>query len=761
MGIQIGSRIGPYEIQSLLGSGGMGEVYRARDTRLLRDVALKTLLPSFSQDPERLRRFEQEARTAGSLNHPNILAVHDFGMLNDLPYLVVELLEGETLRSVIDHQALSTSSAIHYAVQIASGLSAAHERGTIHRDLKPENIFITQDGVVKILDFGLAKLVESGGDESTSRFPTAGKTSPGALLGTLAYMSPEQARGKEVSVASDIFSFGVVLYEMLSGNRPFQAEAAADVVSSILRDQPDWTEISRKAPPELVRMLIHCLEKNPQDRFQSARDLSFALRMVEANLFAQSGKQEPWSRTDPAGKSIAVLPFTDMSPQKDQEYFCDGIAEELITALTKIPGLRIASRTSAFQYKNQRGDIRQIGQHLNVGTILDGSVRKAANRVRITAELVDASNGYHLWSEKYDRDLEDIFVIQDEIARTIVETLKIQLTGSPDQNLVQRYTENMDAYNLYLQGRHHWKTRTYAGIRKAIECFQAAISRDPDYALAYAGLADCYSIYGFYAFEPPEEVYPKAMEAARKSLEIDPLLPEGHLSLGAAVVYFDYDWERGEAAMRRAFEINPQFGLAHCWYSGFLTLAGRNEEGAAAIKKALQIDLLSPFFSSFSALNSYVGRRYDQALQELNKALEIDPQFLLALWYAGLSYLKKSAYEQAIDFMTRCVSVSQGSTFFMSYLAMTYGMAGDAAKAIELLDQMVERSRTEYVAPLHLARCYLGLNQVDRFFVELDRAYRERNVLIYLPCMPEFDSVRSDPRFADLMTRLKRTSNYE
>jgi len=736
----------------------MGEVYRARDTRLLRDVALKTLLPSFSRDPERLRRFEQEARTAGSLNHPNILAVYDFGVVNDLPYLVVELLEGETLRGAIDRQVLTTSSAIHYAVQIASGLSAAHERGTIHRDLKPENIFLTQDGVVKILDFGLAKLVESRGNESLSMFPTTERTAPGTVLGTVAYMSPEQARGKDVTAASDIFSFGVVFYEMLTGKRPFEAAAAADVISSILRDQPDWTEISRKAPPELVRILIHCLEKNPQDRFQSARDLSFALRMVEANLFVQSGRQEAWNKSsDAGGTSIAVLPFTDMSPQKDQEYFCDGIAEELITALTKIPGLRVASRTSAFQYKNQRGDIRQIGQHLNAGTILDGSVRKAANRIRITAELVDASNGYHLWSEKYDRDLEDIFAIQDEIARTIVETLKIQLAGPTDQTLFQRYTDNMDAYNLYLQGRHYWKTRTYAGISKAVECYQEAIAKDPEYALAYAGLADCFSIYGFYAFEPPEEVYPKAMEAARKSLEIDPLLPEGHLSLGAAVVYFDYDWERGEASMRRALEINPQFGLAHCWYGGFLTLAGRNEEGAAAIRKALQIDPLSPFFSSFAALNSYVGRRYDQALQELNKALEIDPQFLLALWYAGLSYLKKPAYEQAIDFMTRSVSVSQGSTFFMSYLAMTYGMAGDAAKAIELLDQMVERSRTEYVAPLHLARCYLGLNQVDRFFVELDRAYRERNVLIYLPCMPEFDSVRSDPRFANLMNRLKRT----
>ena len=755
MGIEIGSRVGPYEIQSLLGAGGMGEVYRARDTRLLRDVAVKTLLPSFSRDPERLRRFEQEARTAGSLNHPNILGVYDFGTLNELPYLVVELLEGESLRSVIDHQTLSTSSAIHYAVQIASGLSAAHERGAIHRDIKPENIFVTQDGVVKILDFGLAKLIESRGRDSISRFPTAGKTSPGAVLGTIAYMSPEQARGKEVSAASDIFSFGVVLYEMLSGKRPFQAEAAADVVSSILRDQPDWTEISRKAPPELVRIMIHCLEKNPQDRFQSARDLTFALRMVEANLFAQSGKQETWNKSDPGGNSIAVLPFTDMSPQKDQEYFCDGIAEELITALTKIPGLRVASRTSAFQYKTQRGDIRQIGQHLNVGTILDGSVRKAANRVRITAELLDASNGYHLWSEKYDRDLEDIFVIQDEIARTIVETLKIQLAGPPDQTLFHRYTENMDAYNLYLQGRHHWKTRTHAGTRKAIECFQEAISKDPDYALAYAGLADCYSIYGFYAFEAPEEVYPKAMEAASKALEIDPLLPEGHLSLGAVVLYFDYDWERGEASMRRALEINPQFGLGYCWYSGFLTLAGRCEDGAAAIKKAQQIDPLSPFFSSFAALNSYVRGRYDQALQELNQALEIDPQFILALWYTGLCYLKKAAYEQAIDFISRSVKVSQGSSFFLSYLAMTYGMAGERAKAQELLDQMMQQSKTEYVAPLHLARCYLGLNQVDRFFAELDRAYQERNVLIYLPHMPEFDSARSDPRFADLMSRLK------
>ncbi len=774
MQIPIGSRLGPYEILAPLGAGGMGEVYRARDVRLQRDVAVKTLPSDFARDPERMRRFEQEARAEGALNHPNILAIYDVGVQEELAYLVVELLEGETLRALLTREQLSARSAVQYCVQISSGLAAAHEREIIHRDLKPENIFITRDGIVKILDFGVAKLSKREQNPLASQLPTTPETDPGMLMGTVAYMSPEQVRGQDVDARSDIFSFGVLLYEMLAGRRPFQSEASADLISAILRDEADYRELTNKVPAELVRVLAHCLEKNPSNRFQSTRDLTFALRMIETNLFLQSSNDYVKPKPDHLTHSIAVLPFIDMSPLKDHEYFCDGLAEELINALTKIHGLRVAARTSAFQYKSHQADIREIGRQLNVGTILDGSVRKAGKRLRITAELISASDGYHLWSEKYDRDMEDIFYIQDEIARTIVQTLHLKLVGATGQSyerdvaesydrldehlakLVRRYTDNMEAYNLYLKGRHYWKFRTHSGLNKSLEYFQEAIKKDPNYALAYAGLADTYSILGFYAFIPPAQAYLKAMEAAEKSLKLDPLLPEGHVSLGAVLLYFDYNWIRGEQAMKRGLELNPQFALGYCWYSGFLTLAGRHQEGTDAVRKALDIDPLSPLFSSFAGFNYYGMRRYDQALQELNKALEIDPQFLLALWYSGLSLMQKGMYDQSIEFFKRTVKVSQKSTFFISYLAMAYGLSGNFQRTIELIEEMNKRAETEYVAPLHFARAYLGVNQIDRVFEELEKAYQERNVLIWLPDTPEYDSIRSDPRFDSILSKLTR-----
>src|SRR5262245_30761374 len=518
MSIEIGTRLGPYEIQAQLGAGGMGEVYRASDTRLLRDVAVKILPSDFAKDEERMRRFEQEARVQGALSHPNILTIYDVGVQDQTAYFVIELLEGESLRSLLQREQLSSRTAVQYAVQISSGLAAAHERGIIHRDLKPENVFVTRDGIVKILDFGLAKISKEEVHPTASQLPTTPHTDPGMLLGTVAYMSPEQVRTHEVDARSDIFSFGVLLYEMLAGKRPFSGSSSADLMSSILRDEVDYNDLRSKVPAELLNVLAHCLEKNPANRFQSARDLTFSLRMIDANLFLQSSKDYAKPKSDVIAHSIAVLPFIDMSPQKDHDYFCDGLAEELITALTKIQDLRVASRTSAFQYKKHQADIREIGRQLNVETILDGSVRKSGNRLRITAELINTADGYHLWSEKYDRDMEDIFFIQDEIAGTIVQTLHLKLVGSAEQGyvkdvsdsfdrleqlapkLVRRYTDNIEAYNLYLKGRHFWKFRTHAGLNKSLEYFQQAIEKDPNYALAYAGIADAFSTLGFYTF---------------------------------------------------------------------------------------------------------------------------------------------------------------------------------------------------------------------------------------------------------------------
>lgn len=757
MPISPGTSFGPYNIQTFIAAGGMGEVYRARDGRLLREVALKILPTSYGANEERLRRFQQEARAVSALNHPNILVVYDIGTQDGQPYLVTEMLEGETLRSLIEQRSLSVGNAVGYALQIAQGLAAAHEKKIVHRDLKPENIYITRAGVVKILDFGLAKLIDQQEEANSSALSTYAPTSPGVVLGTFGYMSPEQARGEAVDHRSDIFSFGAVLYEMFAGKPAFRGGSVAEVISAILRDEPDLTEISKKLPPELMRLLSHCLEKNPPERFQSTRDLSFSLRMIEANLYSQSGKQKVESIVRGEHEkqaSIAVLPFVDMSPQKDQEHFCDGMAEELITALTKLPDIRVASRTSAFQFKEHQEDIRKIGEQLNVSTILDGSVRKAGNRVRITAELVNASDGYHLWSEKYDRQLEDIFDIQEEIGRMIVDTLKVRLVGQSTDTLIQQYTSDMEAYNFYLQGRHYWIQRTRDGIQKAIEYFQMAIDKDPNYALAYSGLADCNSVLGFYAFSSPVKAHIAAKAAAQRALEIDPMLAEGHCSLGAAVAYFEYDWIQGERSLRKAVELNPRYALGHCWYSGFLSIFGQFEEATAQIRLAQELDPLSPLFSSFAGFNHINQRQYDQAIQQCQKSLEIDANYALALWYGGLAYMKKSMYEQAIERFNRVVDVSHRASFFVSYLALAYGEAGNEREAETLLTELKDRAQTKYIAPEHLGRIYLGLKQIDRAFKEYDRAVDERNVMLYFRSSPEFDAIRPDPRFAALLKRL-------
>lgn len=757
MPISAGTSFGPYNIQTFIAAGGMGEVYRARDVRLLREVALKILPSSYASNDERLRRFEQEARAVSALNHPNILVVYDIGTQEGQPYLVTEILDGETLRSLIERGSLSVGNAVGYALQIAQGLAAAHEKKIVHRDLKPANVFVTRAGVVKILDFGLAKLIDQREEPDSSALSTYAPTSPGVVLGTFGYMSPEQARGQEVDYRSDIFSFGAVLYEMLAGKKAFRGGSVAEVISAILRDEPDLTEISKKLPSELMRLLLHCLEKDPSERFQSTRDLSFSLRLIEANLYSQSGKQKvesvmPGEQEKQA--SIAVLPFADMSPLKDQEHFCDGMAEELISALTQLPEVRVASRTSAFQFKGHQGDIRRIGERLNVSSILDGSVRKAGNRVRITAELINVSDGYHLWSEKYDRQLEDIFEIQEEIARMIVDTLKVRLVEQPIQTLIQQHTSNMEAYNFYLQGRHYWIQRTLGGVQKAIEYFELAIDQDPNYALAYSGLADCNSVLGFYAFSSPAKAYIAAKTAAQRALEIDSTLAEGHCSLGAAIAYFERDWVQAEKYLRKAVELNPRYGLGHCWYAGFLSIFGRFEDATAQIKLAQELDPISPLFSAFAGFNHFNQRQYDQAIQQCQKALEIDSNFALALWYSGVAYMKKGMHEQSIELLQHVVNVSHRATYFVSYLALAYGEAGNTNEAQKLLVELQNRSKKEYVAPEHFARIFLALKQYDRAFEELNRAVDEINVMLYLRSSPEFDSIRPDPRFAALVKRL-------
>ena len=566
MPLTAGATLGPYQIIAMIGGGGMGVVYRAEDPRLKRQVAIKLLLPELTRDDIARQRFVQEARAASGLDHPNICTIHEIGQTDDDQfYLVMAYYEGETLTQRIEQGPLPVPEAIDIATQVARGLSKAHRAGIIHRDIKPANLMLTADETVKILDFGLAKLT---GFE--------GLTLPSITLGTVAYMSPEQAQGGQLDPRTDLWSLGVVLYEMLAGRLPFRAESAQAVLYAILNRNPEPLSAVRPEVPATIRRLVQrALERSPADRYQSADELLADLRATTSTPISTATRLSGQERTVP---SIAVLPFVDMSEQKDQEYFCEGIAEELINALSGLKHLRVAARSSSFKFKGQTLDATEIGAHLKVRSILEGSVRKAGNRLRITAQLIDTVGGFHLWSERYDRGIDDVFAVQDEIARAIVEKLKVNLLGGADAPLVRQLTGDPEAYNAYLKGRYYWNRRYAGGMQKGMQCFQQAIERDPDFALPYSGLADCWNILAFYGYVPPTVGFPKAKAAALKALEIDDRLAEAHTSLAWATTFFDWDWRTGEREFQRALQLDSDYGMAHLWYAFFLSAMGRTEE---------------------------------------------------------------------------------------------------------------------------------------------------------------------------------------
>src|SRR5262245_26085795 len=587
-----GSRLGPYEVVSLLGAGGMGEVYRARDPRLGRDVAIKVLPESLATDQTRLDRFEQEARAVAALSHPNVLAIFDIGRAQP-PFIVTELLDGETLRALIDRGPLAPRPTIDLALQLVAGLAAAHARGIVHRDLKPQNVFVTRDGVVKILDFGLAKTMTSDTSNHAAD-QQATMTSAGIILGTVGYMAPEQVRGENVDPRADLFAVGAILYEMATGDRAFKGDSPADTMSAVLREQPPDLSVRTGTPPALSRIVRRCLEKSVHDRFQSARDLAFALQSISHGHEAAAAPRKSESM------SVAVLPFANMSADAENQYFSDGLAEELINALTRLPGLQVASRTSAFRFRGREADIRQIGGELQVATVLEGSVRRAGNRLRVSAQLTNAADGFHIWSERYDREMADVFAIQDEIVEAIVKALAPALVGDA-KTAGRRPTENLEAYELYLKGRHYWHQRSPANLQAAIQCFERVITLDPEYALAYAGIADCYAIYRVYGWYPAEKSRPPTLAAVARAMELDPSLAEVHYSQALAIYYFDRHWRGAEAHLRRALAINPQLAMAQGYLAIILASDYRYEEALLESQRALALDPYSAFVHYLAA----------------------------------------------------------------------------------------------------------------------------------------------------------------
>ncbi len=786
MPLTAGTRLGPYEILSPIGAGGMGEVYRARDSRLDRDVAVKVLPEHLAKDPDALARFEREAKAVAALSHPNILAIHDFGNEHGICFAVMELLEGETLRSRLKESgALSPRKVAEIGAALADGLSAAHAKGVIHRDLKPENIFLTTDNRVKILDFGLARVRArfTSSDETTAG-PAVGRTERGSMLGTMGYMSPEQVRGELAEAPSDIFALGCVLYEMATGLRAFSRGSTADSVAAILKeDVPELSSSGKQVPPELERVISHCLEKRPSERFQSARDLAFALRAAGGSgarlgPSATAGPGKPrsfwigiaaalallvssgaalflWLGHSSSVDSLAVLPFVNAGGDPNAEYLSDGITEAIISNLSQLPNLGVMSRSSVFRYKGREPDPQAVGRDLKVRAVLVGRVVHRGDSLSISTELVDVRSNRQIWGEQYNRKLSDLIAVQQEIAQEISDKLRLRLTGEEKKRLAKRPTENTEAYQLYLQGRYQWNKRTLEGMQQSIDLFQQAIAKDPRYALAHAGLADSYALLADYNVLPAREVMPRAKNAAAQALGIDDGLAEAHASLGWAKLTEDWAWPDAEREFKRSIELNPNYATAHHWYGVYWMVMGRPDQALAEIQRAQQLDPLSPAINLAAASAYYYNGQYDQALEQCRKTVAMDPNFTDAHVLLGRAYEQKGAYSEAIAEFQNALRLSEGGSNELAALGHAYALAGKRDEAVKILDQLKERSQQTYVQPLWIAGIHIGLGDKDQAFEWLRKTYDDRSGwLVYLKIDPMFSPLRSDPRFRELLQRV-------
>ena len=774
MALAPGFRLGPYEIVSTLGAGGMGEVYRARDSRLERDVAIKVLPESLLADAQALARFEREAKLVAALSHPNILAIHDVGTDAGITYAVTELLSGETLRDRMNAGAIPLRKITDFARQIALGLAAAHARGIVHRDLKPENVFVTTDGVVKILDFGLAKRELPGGPPGASVAATVARTTPGTILGTVGYMSPEQVRGEPADYRTDLFSFGAVLYEMALAKPPFREPTDVETMTAILRNEPADLHRRGATSPELLRVIGRCLEKKPEERFQSASDLAFVL-----SVFGEPGSAEavriveqpaetvrvpsagrsasgPGTRatiSDSSRASIAVLPFRNMSADKENEYFTDGITEEIINALTKIEALRVASRTSSFAFKGKEEDVRRIGEQLGVRAVLEGSVRRSGNRLRISAELISVVDGYNLWSERYDREMEDVFAIQDEISLAIANVLKVRLLAGEDRALVSRATDDVEAYNHFLKGKYFFNRRV---PREAIAEFERAIARDPGYAPAYTGLADAYCIFGFYGGIPTLDAFAKARTAASKARELEPESAETHLALGLVEHYYGWDFELEDREILRAIELAPRSAAAHSWLGLKRSFLDDPEEARRHAIRARDLEPLSPNVHTNVGWTYFAERNFEAAEREFRRALSVDADALYPLWACGITLQLSGKHDESVAMLEKAVRLTERSqTWYLGHLGGCYGAAGRESEARAVLAELRERSSREYVAPFHVAFVHAGLGDHDSAVAALELACDQRNGLAWWPrSAPLFDALRSHPRFESVLAKI-------
>jgi eukaryotic-like serine/threonine-protein kinase len=737
MAFAAGDCIGPYEILALVGAGGMGEVYKARDTRLHRVIALKTL-PA-AEVADRKRRFLVEAQAASRLNHPNIVTIHDISEENGICFIAMEYVAGSTLEHANSGGGLPLKQAMKYAAEIADALAAAHSAGIIHRDLKPANIIITEDGRVKLLDFGLAKLIEPA--VPAAQTATLG-TAYGAIVGTAAYMSPEQAEGRELDARSDIFSFGLVLYEMLCGQRAFRGDSWISTLAAILHNEPrPLRDIRSAIPASVEQLVIRCLRKDPAQRFHVMSEVIRAL--AEA---ASSAVASPFVTKEDAA-SIAVLPFVNLSADKENEYFSDGLAEEIINVLTKLPELRVIARTSAFALRGKEQDLRTIGDRLRVGTILEGSVRRAGNRIRVTAQLINVADESHLWSERYDREMTDIFAIQDDISHAIANALKVKFAGP------QHRAANIDAFQNYLKGLYWYQRYNQEALTKAKEAFEQALGHDPSYAPAYAGLAVFYYGLGALSIKRMIEMAPLAKSAAGKALAIDPTLSEAHSVLGLVAGAVEYDWKSAERHFQAAMAVDPVPPLVRLRYAlYFLTPLHRFQEAVAQYQRALETDPLSMMVHFGLAFAFYCERRYDEAIEHAARAVDLYPDYWLVHFGMGLAQSQKGLLKQSIASLEKTVQLSPSFTLATGFLAASYARSGDSGRAGKLMEEIRERSLKHYVSPACFGIYHAALGEADRMFKFLQSALTERDpYLTRMDAEPYFDAFHSDPRYLDLL----------
>jgi TolB-like protein/Tfp pilus assembly protein PilF/predicted Ser/Thr protein kinase len=735
----IGQTLSHYKILEKLGGGGMGVVYKAQDTKLDRLVALKFLPQHLTANELEKARFLQEARAASALDHPNICTVYEIGETPDgQMFIAMAYYEGETLKEKIERGPLETAEAINIVLQIGQGLANAHQRGVFHRDIKPANILITKDKQAKIVDFGLAKL--SGQTKVTKA---------GTTLGTAAYMSPEQVLGEDVDYRTDIWSLGAVLYETLTGQLPFNGEYEQALLYRIMNEEPEpIRNVKADLPHELEHILGKSLAKSPNMRYQTLEEMVADLKDLDGQL----AQRQPARRSAP---SIAVLPFVNMSADPENEYFCDGLAEELLNALAKIDGLRVAARTSAFSFKGRETDVREIGRKLNVSSVLEGSVRKVGDRVRITVQLVSVADGYHLWSERYDRRMEDIFDVQDEISLAIVEALKVKLLGSEKAAVLKRYTANTEAYQLYLKGRFFWSKRSKNGLQAAIRCFEQAIEKDARYAPAWAGIADAYNLLSDYEGIPRRETYPKARAAVNKALEIDDGLAEAHTSLGLLIMLNEWDWPRAEKEYRLGISLNPNYATAHHWYSEWLLYNGRIAVAIQEISKAVDLDPLSPAIIKDKGLTLYYARDYDGALEYGRKTLELDPDFGSVHRLLSLAYQGKGMFTEAIAENQLWEELSGNASEATVARAQCYAAFGKRDEALELIESMDPEHLSGGNLLRGIALVYAALGENDEALTWLEKAYDQKaESLTTLKVDPKVDKLRSDPRFVSLLKKV-------